>query len=242
MLVLPAMGLTADCEVQIDGKRDRGQVLLETTELIFRGTARLRIPFAAMKKVVVIAAAKAKPDDAALSITWAGKDKGTIVIPLGARAAAWAAKIKNPPGRMDKLGVKPGMSISIWGAIESAAIDELVARAGAGVKVGKPRGGEALVFLAIERASDLGRVAEVAEKIAPDGAVWVIRRKGKDAPVSESESMAAGRAAGLYDTKVVAFSDTHTAERYVIPVAHRPAKPKAVALPRKPAPRTSRVT
>jgi hypothetical protein len=108
---LPAMGLTADCEVEIDGKRDRGQVLLETNELIFspgrpagrpsRGTARLRIPFAAMKKVVVTAAAKARPDDAALSITWAGKDKGTIVIPLGVRAAAWAAKIKNPPGRMD---------------------------------------------------------------------------------------------------------------------------------------------
>jgi hypothetical protein len=242
VLVLPAMGQTADCEVEVDGKRDRGQVLLETSELIFRGTARLRIPFTAMKKVAVTTGGKGKSDAAALSITWAGKDKGTIVIPLGERAAIWAAKIKNPPGRMDKLGVKPGMSISIWGAIESAAIDELVLRAGAGVKVGRPRGGEALVFLAIERSADLGRVAEAAEKIAPDGAIWLIRRKGKDAAVSESESMAAGRAAGLYDTKVVAFSATHTAERYVIPVAHRPAKPKAVGLPRKPAARTSRAT
>jgi hypothetical protein len=260
------MGQTAECEVVIDGKRDRGEVLLETAELIFRGASRLRIPFAAMKKVVVDA------KEGSLSITWAGaatpgkggepakgkapanaKEKNTvskatasaartIVIPLGARAEAWAAKIKNPPGRIDKLGVKPGMAIAIWGAIEPAAVDEITARAGANVKAGRPRGGEALVFIAIDRPADLARIAEAAEKIAPDGAIWVIRRKGKDAAVSESESMAAGRAAGLYDTKVVGFSASHTAERYVIPVAHRPVKAPGGTLPRKPAVRPSRAT
>ena len=33
--------------------------------------------------------------------------------------------------------------------------------------------------------------------------------------------MAAGKAAGLVDVKVVAFSATHTAEKFVIPVAKR---------------------
>jgi hypothetical protein len=58
----------------------------------------------------------------------------------------------------------------------------------------------------------------------PAGGLWVVRRKGSDAPVTEAESMAAGKTAGLVDTKVVAFSETHTAERYVIPVAARPTR------------------
>ncbi len=34
--------------------------------------------------------------------------------------------------------------------------------------------------------------------------------------------MRAGRAAGLVDVKVVGFSATHTAQKFVIPVAARP--------------------
>jgi hypothetical protein len=33
--------------------------------------------------------------------------------------------------------------------------------------------------------------------------------------------LAAGKQAGLVDVKVVSFSDTHTAEKFVIPVAKR---------------------
>jgi hypothetical protein len=211
------MGQTAECEVEIDGKRDRGEALLESTELTFRGKTRLRIPFATMKK---IAAA-----DGTLSIAWkaANKSSGSIALALGTRAAVWAAKIKNPPGRMDKLGVKPGMKVAVWGALEPAALDELRARAE--VHVGKPRGGEAMVFLVIETPKELGHITLAAETIAPDGAIWVVRQKGKGTRVTEAESMAAGRAAGLVDTKVVSFSDTHTADRYVIPVARR--KPTA---------------
>ena len=39
--------------------------------------------------------------------------------------------------------------------------------------------------------------------------------------------MAAGKRAGLVDVKVVSYSDTHSAEKYVIPVANRPkCRPK----------------
>ena len=40
--------------------------------------------------------------------------------------------------------------------------------------------------------------------------------------ITEAETMAAGKRAGLVDVKVVSFSDTHTAEKFVIPVAKRP--------------------
>jgi hypothetical protein len=79
------------------------------------------------------------------------------------------------------------------------------------------------VFLGVRTPADLDRLASLARVIQPAGAVWVVRRKGRDATVSESQSMAAGKRAGLVDVKVVSFSDTHTAEKYVIPVAARRA-------------------
>ena len=48
----------------------------------------------------------------------------------------------------------------------------------------------------------------------------MIRPKGTKA-ITEAATMAAGKAAGLVDVKVVKFSETHTAEKFVIPVAAR---------------------
>jgi hypothetical protein len=53
-----------------------------------------------------------------------------------------------------------------------------------------------------------------------NGALWVIRPKGRK-EISERAVMDAGKAAGLVDVKVVSFSETHTAEKFVIPVAQR---------------------
>ena len=56
--------------------------------------------------------------------------------------------------------------------------------------------------------------------LKPNGALWVIRPKGRP-EISERAVMAAGKAAGLVDVKVVGFSPTHTAEKFVIPVSGR---------------------
>ena len=47
--------------------------------------------------------------------------------------------------------------------------------------------------------------------------------------------MSAGKAAGLVDTKVVAFSPTHTALKFVIPLSRR-LGPHASSVPREPNP------
>jgi len=60
----------------------------------------------------------------------------------------------------------------------------------------------------------------LAGAIRPDGAVWTIRPKGKGG-ISENDTMAAGKRAGLVDVKVASFSETQTAEKFVIPVARR---------------------
>jgi hypothetical protein len=56
--------------------------------------------------------------------------------------------------------------------------------------------------------------------LKPNGALWVIRPKGRP-EITESAVMVAGQAAGLVDVKVVSFSATHTAEKFVIPIKDR---------------------
>jgi hypothetical protein len=198
---------------RVGGKSARGKALLETQELIFRGELRLRIPFASIKEV--------KAAGGALTVRWS---EGEAAFALGAEAEAWAARIKNPPSRLDKLGVKAGLRLAVVGALEPAFLAEARGR-GAEIVTGKARDVD-LLFFAVEKKSELGRLASLRQALQPAGALWVVRRKGGQAQVTEAESMAAGKAAGLVDTKVVAFSETHTAERYVIPVAARPATEK----------------
>jgi len=72
-----------------------------------------------------------------------------------------------------------------------------------------------------ERKAELGRIGKLKSSLRPDGALWVIRPKGRP-EISEMAVMRAGQAAGLVDVKVVSFSATHTAEKFVIPLRARP--------------------
>ena len=83
-----------------------------------------------------------------------------------------------------------------------------------------PQDCDSIVLAAPERAA-LAKLATLRHHLKPDGALWVLRPKGSP-DLSEMEVLEAGRAAGLVDTKVVAFSAALTAEKFVIPVAQRP--------------------
>jgi hypothetical protein len=204
------MGREAVCTVRFAGKSAAGKALLETREVVFRGASlRLTIPFDRIQRV--------EAKGGALTLKTAD---GLAVFELGAQAEAWAKRIANPPGRLEKLGVKPGAKVSVVGPVEPAFLEELHARTEA-VWQGRPRPGSDLIFFAAEGPADLDRLATLKKSLQPAGALWVLRQKGPSARVSEAAVMAAGRAAGLVDTKVVAFSATHTAERLVIPVAQR---------------------
>ncbi len=76
------------------------------------------------------------------------------------------------------------------------------------------------IFFGVNSEKDLQRFAALLPSVVPDGALWAIRRKGL-ADASEAATMAAGKAAGLVDVKVARFSETHTAEKFVRPVASR---------------------
>lgn len=144
--------------------------------------------------------------------------EGTLTLSIGSSAGKWATKITSPPSRVQKLGVKPGMRISVLG-VSDAAFEAELKDAGADVS-SRLRKDSHQVYIAIECAKDLRRFEIVLPSVMQDGAVWAIRRRGlKDA--TEAATMAAGHAAGLVDVKVARFSDTHTAEKFVRPLKSR---------------------
>lgn len=201
------MGSEAVCSVELDGVKDHARVLLETDELIVRSPFRLKVPFAAITRV--------DADQDRLNIRW---NSHNLSIVLGRDAKKWAEKIRNPKSLSDKLGIKAGQKISVSGKLEQKFIDELHER---GADVGsRMRCDSDIIFAAIGRREELDRLAGIIACLAPDGALWIIRPKGSTA-ISEREVMDAARSLGLVDVKVARFSDTHTAEKFVIPVRDR---------------------
>ena len=201
------MGNEVVCEVELDGVTGDAKVLLETDELIVRAPFRVKVPFKAIRKI--------DADDKRMLIDW---ESHTLAIFNGRDAKKWAEKIRNPKSLADKLGIKPGQRISVAGNVEEKFIDELQAR---GADVGKRlRRSSDIIFLAIERREELDRLVGIIPSLAPHGALWTIRPK-RSSEISEREVMERARAAGLVDVKVARFSDTHTAEKFVIRVKDR---------------------
>lgn len=122
---------------------------------------------------------------------------------------------------LDKLGVKPGAKVAIVDVDDASFLRQLRGRTSDIVK-GKPRTPCDLVFIGAASATDLGRIVDVKTWIEPNGAIWVIRPKGGRAPISDTDVIAAGLAAGLVDNKIASFSDTHGAMRLVFRLRDRP--------------------
>ena len=202
------MGAEARCVATIGRKQVEGKALLETDSLICRGgDLRLSIPFATVKTL-----------DARDGVLHVNAGDGTVRLALGAAAAKWAEKIRNPPTRADKLGVKSGQTVLLVSGSDDLLTRELTAR-GAKVVARATTPVDVIFYFAATRAS-LSKIATLRSKLQPNGALWVVRPKGSP-NVSEAEVMKAGKAAGFVDVKVVRFSETHTAEKFVIPVAKR---------------------
>ena len=127
---------------------------------------------------------------------------------------------------LDKLGIRPGMRVAIVGDHdadpEMAGFREELADRTSDVTEGEPARDTDVILLAANSAEELMRLAALRPQIRPNGAIWVVSRKGKAATLRDVEVMAAGREHDLIDNKVVSFSTTRTALRLVIPVALRP--------------------
>ncbi len=201
------MGQELACSVLADGKSHRGKALLESNEILFRGDLRLKIPFASIKKM--------EAGEGKLHVRT--KD-AFYVFDLGPKAEKWRDRIANPKSLLDKLGVKSGDSVSLFGSFPADFLADLKNH-GALVTPGKSAS-PSWVFFAADSLSDLAKVKSAASSLKNFAALWIIYPKGQKS-ITENDVRGAGLRAGLTDVKVASFSPTHTALKFVIPVAKR---------------------
>jgi len=180
-----------------DGESE-GKLVWEPPKLIFRGAYRGIYQGHALRGI------RTEGEDLVLS-------DGTRFTLEPGQAEKWLHAIQNPPTRLDKLGVKPGMTVVVDGLEDEAFLNELATRVGPV----EAEEGIDLLFLAAEDLADFDRLEDWQGALADKGAVWVVAQKGKGAPLKDVEILQAMRGLGFVDTKVCAFSQSHTALRFV---------------------------
>jgi len=186
-----------DIRATLPDGEDVGRLQWEGPKLIFRGAARRVFEGEALKGV------RAEAGDLVL----AGGERFALG---AAQAGKWAHAIANPPGRLDKLGVKPGMRTAILDLDDPDFAAELATRAPPVNELSELD----IVVYGADSAEALARIGDLVPALAERGALWIVSLKGKLLQVKDVEVMAAAKAVGLVDNKVCSFSDTRTALRF----------------------------
>lgn len=202
------MGKEAICRVRFGKQESEGKALLETSEVLFRGDFRLKIPFSNIKS--------AKTVDGELRLQTA---EGLASFHLGAVAEKWLEKILHPKSRIEKLGVKPGARVSLIGKLDSEFLRE-VGELTKSIAKGKAAADSEHIFFAADSKEDFSALSKIARGMAGAAALWIVYPKGQK-HITENDVLGAGRKVGLKDVKVVGFSATHTALKFVIPLDKR---------------------
>ena len=199
------MGAEVVCRVTCRDQTGEGKALLETSEILFRGSFSLKIPFQSISKI------EARGNK--LHIAFPG---GPAVLELGKEIAEkWFIKIRYPKPLMDKLGVKPQSRVHV----ESIGDPEFLAELHARLPITATRECD-IVFLGAESPAALKGLTPLQKRIKSNGAIWIIYPKGQKT-ITENDVRSASLAAGLVDVKIARISDTHTGLKVVIPVAKR---------------------
>jgi hypothetical protein len=202
------MGNEVKCTVRVGKEVSEGKALLETSEILFRGGFRLKIPFTSIQS--------AKAVDGELRLQTAD---GLALFELGPAAEKWREKILHPKSRIEKIGLKPKTRISLLGHFEAEFLEELKELRTSLTKDKVTAGAEA-VFFAADSQKELAQVAKIRKTVEGATALWIVYPKGQRS-ITENDVIAAGRKTGLKDVKVVGFSRTHTALKFVIPLDRR---------------------
>ena len=202
------MGAEIQCKVQYGSQKSEGKALLETSDILFRGEFRLKIPFDSIQSI--------KAANGELRVE---TPDGLAIFYLGPAAEKWRDKVLHPKSRIEKLGVKADSHVSLFGDFEAEFLKE-VASLTKSVSKRKITSDSEWIFLAAESKSGLSGLYKLARSMKGAASLWIVYPKGQK-QITENDVLAAGRKSGLKDVKVVGFSPTHTALKFVIPVAKR---------------------
>src|SRR5580658_4843837 len=141
------MGTEVKCRAtyskqSVGAQSGQGTALLETSEILFRGPFRLKIPFQSISMM-----------EAANGQLFVSFDGTQAIFELGQTAERWRQKILNPPTLMDKLGVKAGSRVNVAGLDDAAFLRDLKSRGSVTARKDCD-----VVFFGAERAAALNRL------------------------------------------------------------------------------------
>jgi len=120
----------------------------------------------------------------------------------------------------EKLGVFADAHVALVGRHDetfTSALNERLAKAASQAL----RTVYDLIFVRVDALPELDRVVRAAPHLKPNGALWVFHPKGRGASPNAAQVRSTGLAEGLVDNKISAYSDTHSAMRFVVPLARR---------------------
>ena len=202
------MGNEVTCRVRFGNQESEGKALLETSEILFRGDFRLKIPFSTIKSV--------KAANGELRVE---TPEGLAVFQLSDAAEKWRDKILYPKSRLEKLGVKPGAKVSLFGDFEAEFLREVSGLTKSLIK-SKVTSDSESIFFAADSREGLAALSKISKSMQGATALWIVYPKGQK-HITENDVLSAGRKCGLKDVKVVGFSSLRTALKFVIPLSQR---------------------
>jgi hypothetical protein len=191
------MGLEVVCVARWGGEASEGKLQLETDELRFSGSFRLKIPIRSMARV--------EAHDGILEVV---VENGVAEFELGDRAEKWRHKILHPPTLADKLGMRAGTRVRIIGEPQPGFMELIEATGATAIREGSAEAEMLAAF--VENRSELETLFSSALPSVP---LWIMYPKRRK-EITEMDVLSRVRAAGLVDTKVARFSESHTALRF----------------------------
>src|ERR1041385_424887 len=201
------MGTIAEGTVTVGGQKVNVKADFASDHVLFSGGRRGEVPYS---KIEVVGTAKGT---LRLRV-----DGALMEFRLGDKTERIAAKVRKPPTLMDKLGVKPGLSVAVVGVEAKPFLRELEAAAPEFID-GEPGRPVDLLFLGVRGRDELGDLASLVPLLKPDGGLWIVYPKGRGD--LHGAILDAGRAAGLKDVKVARVSTELTSSKFVRPLDAR---------------------
>ena len=202
------MGLDAKCQATLGRLSGLVKAHLDKDVLQLRGDGiKADVPLAELSAI--------EARRGALRAKW---KKTTLALDLGEAAERWALKIRYPRSRIEKLGLKPGLSFMVDGIDEPSFATELAEH---GLEAdGRRSTPHDLILLGAEDPTRLAGLAKLRARLTPAGALWIVYPKGQK-HITEAMARKAGKEAGLVDVKIMSFSERLTALKFMIPRSAR---------------------
>lgn len=138
------------------------------------------------------------------------------MIPLDAAPKKRKERDYSHRSLIDKLGVKELSKVSVINMHDRGFLELLRTRT-PDIARTQPQRSSDLIFYEANNRQELRMLKSLKRYLKDNGAIWVVSFKGKLARIKDVDVIAAARAAGLVDNKVVGFSETHTSLKLVIP-------------------------